>query len=80
MLGDPEGETVYYCYDKNAPYKRYYTVRGSSQLESFWRILEDLFNGPNTSVEWIDLIMTTAIFRYNIDKKIMPPNAFPDPS
>jgi hypothetical protein len=68
MIGDPKGVTLYFCLDEGAPTRKYYTSRGSSQLESFWKSLEVIFNGPNSSPEWIDLVMTGFAFRYNIDK------------
>ena len=40
MIGDPKGVTLYFCLDEDAPTRKYYTSRGSSQLESFWKSLE----------------------------------------
>ena len=51
QIGDPEGVTMYFCLDSSAKVKKYYTSRGSSQLESFWKSLEVIFNGPNCSPE-----------------------------
>ena len=69
-LGDPSNVQLYYIVNRDSATPSYYTCRGSSQLENFWKQAEQCFSGPNTSPEVADATMLQFVFRYNIDRAI----------
>jgi hypothetical protein len=70
LLGDPANVQLYYTKKSGSKIPKYYTCRGSSQLENFWKQLERIVTGPNSSPEMFNAVMLYYIFKYNINRAV----------